>query len=344
MKIETRAKMNDPRLLGVRELHFARLDALYAGETLDHAFVLNGFPGRSKADPYKEPERWLDECLDSLVEVSEKAMDPVVFRPLVIEYGPYGVHFIDRILGAHVYRGENQWWVDYLEEPVGELEYPDLETDETWLLARNLAEAFVSRGVKFPLFGLPTLSSALNIGVNLYGQKLLLAMITDPEAAHHDLKLINDLICELHRWYLANIPIEQLQPVVAAWRTQPRGFGQLCGCTCHLISADIYREFIEPLDDELLSVYPNGGMIHLCGAHTQHIPIWRDMKSVRAIQVNDRASEDLEIYFNELRDDQVIYLNPTATMTVERAMHITGGRRLVIVAEVPDPVSVKIAV
>ena len=96
----------------------------------------------------------------------------------------------------------------------------------------------------------------------------------------------------------------------------------------------MYREFVAPLDDELLSVYPNGGMIHLCGVHTQHIPIWREMRSVRAIQVNDRASEDLEIYFNELRDDQVIYLNPTSTMTAERAMEITGGQRIVFVADV----------
>ena len=95
----------------------------------------------------------------------------------------------------------------------------------------------------------------------------------------------------------------------------------------------MYDEFIAPLDDELLSVYPNGGMIHLCGVHTQHIPTWRGMESVRAIQVNDRASEDLEIYFNELRDDQIIYLNPIATMTVERAMEITGGRRIVFVAD-----------
>ena len=51
-------------------------------------------------------------------------------------------------------------------------------------------------------------------------------------------------------------------------------------------------------------------------------------------QINDRAAEDLEIYFKELREDQIIYLNPTPTMAVDRAMKITGGRRIVIVAEV----------
>ncbi len=333
MKAETRAKLCDPELLEARESHFSRLQALYAGKTLDRPFVLNGIVGNSPANPYAEPERWLDQALDSLAVQSERATDPVVFRPLVLEFGPYGVHFIDRIFGAHVYPAQDQWWVDYLESPIGELEYPDLEEDDTWQLAKTLAESFVNRGVTVPLFGLPTLSSALNIGVNLYGEEFVVSMLTKPDAALHDLRLINQLICDLHRWYLANIPLEQLQPVVAAGRCQPRGFGQLCGCTCHLLPADMYKEFVAPLDDELLSIYPNGGMIHLCGVHTQHIPIWREMRSVRAIQVNDRASEDLEIYFNELRDDQIIYLNPTPTMTAERAMEITEGQRIVFVAD-----------
>lgn len=92
-----------------------------------------------------------------------------------------------------------------------------------------------------------------------------------------------------------------------------------------------------PLDDELLSLWPRGGMIHLCGAHTQHIPAWREMKSLRAVQLNDRAAEDYEVYFRQLRDDQIIYLHPTLTMSVERAMAISGGERLVLCAEVTPP-------
>jgi hypothetical protein len=135
----------------------------------------------------------------------------------------------------------------------------------------------------------------------------------------------------LHLWYRRRIPEEQLQPVVAAQRCQPPGFGQLCGCTTHLLSAEQYREFIAPLDGALLRVYPHGGMIHLCGIHTQHIATWRDMPSVRAVQLNDRAAQDLPSYFAGLRDDQVIYLNPTPTMTAEDALRITDGRRLVVV-------------
>ncbi len=38
------------------------------------------------------------------------------------------------------------------------------------------------------------------------------------------------------------------------------------------------------VDDELLLVYPHGGMIHLCGSHTQYIPVWREMKFLRAVE------------------------------------------------------------
>jgi hypothetical protein len=235
------------------------------------------------------------------------------------------------MFGAKVTWYEDQWWSELLSTPVGELTPPDLDRDPTWALARRVAEAFIESGVAVPLFGLPTLASTLNILLNLYGESALLKMHTQPEAVRHDLCVINDLLLELHGWYHAHIPAAQLQPVVAAQRCQPRGYSQVCGCSTHLIGAAMYRDFVADLDDAVLSVHGSGGMIHLCGAHKQHIPTWRAMASLRAIQVNDRAAEDLELYFRELRPDQVIYLNPTETMTVARALDITGGDRLILV-------------
>lgn len=337
MNASTTALLADPELLAVREAQFDRLRALFAGERLDHAFVLCGINGACEVDAYREPERWLDGALDSLAEQRERALDPLVFRPLCIEQGYYGVHFVDRMFGANVYFRDDQWWSDPLDLPVGELQPPDLEPDETWALARRLAEAFVARDVPVPLFGLATIASPLNIAVNLFGDPFLMAMAAEPEAARHALRVITDVLCALHRWYLAHLRPEQLQPVVAAGRCQPPGYGQLCGCTTHLLSAEQYRGMVAPFDDELLQAYPHGGMIHLCGAHAQHTPTWREMASVRAVQVNDRATEDLGLYFRELREDQIIYVNPTSTMPVERVMDITGGRRVVIVADVAPP-------
>ena len=327
----TAARLCDPALLAVREGHMARLSALFEGQR--GPVGLWGLLGTSGADPYREPDRWLDECLDDLARQADRAADAEVFRPLVIEYGIYGVRFVDALFGARVYLADGNWWGDGVAGPVGALERPDLDRCEAWALARQVAEAFVAWGVTVPLFGLPTLSSALNIALNLYGEAFLTAMLTEPEAARHDLAVINDLIADLHRWYLERLPLEQLQPVIAFQRTQPPGFGQLCGCTCHLLSGQQYRDLVAPFDSALLETYPNGGMIHLCGSHTQHIETWRGMPSLRAVQLNDRAAEDLPAYFEGLRNDQVIYLNPTETMHPARALEITGGGRLVIVED-----------
>ena len=78
-------------------------------------------------------------------------------------------------------------------------------------------------------------------------------------------------------------------------------------------------------------------MIHLCGMHAQHVSTWREMGSLRSVQMNDRAAEDLGIYFQALRADQVMYVNPCDGMPVEWTMQITGGQRVVIVADIDAP-------
>ena len=344
MKSETKRILCDTELLQAREEGFARLETLYAGGLGENAFTLCGVDGGGAADVYKEPEKWVDEALDDLAGKADAIRDPATFRPLAISPNPYGVHFIDKFFDANVYEldGEaNNWQAEYLDTPVGALEPPDWQSHPTWDICRRLAEAFVAADVPLPLYGLPTLSSALNIGLNLYGQALLLAMVADPEAARHDLRIITDVIAGMHRWYLGRIPLEQLQMVVPSGRTQPPGYGQICGCSNQLVSREQYAEFIAPLDDEVLSVYPNGGMIHLCGAHTQHIPVWREMKSLRAVQMNDRAAEDLAAHFEELRSDQILYVNPFDGMQVGRIIEITGGRRTVIVGDFKEPLPVR---
>lgn len=326
--------MCDTNLLLARKANIERLTSLYAGEALVSPFYLQGVSGKADVDLYTNPQGWLDEALADLASRAASILDPVVFRPLSIEPWPYGVHFIDRMFGCQVYYYEDNWWAHPLRSPIGTLQHPDLTIDDTWRLARELALGFIARGVTVPFYALPVIASPLNILVNLYEQDVLEAMITSPAAVHHDLRIITDLLCELHRWYRMHIPAEQLQPVAASGRCQPPGYGQICGCTTHLLSTSMYETFIADLDAEVLAVYPNGGLIHLCGAHTQHIPAWRNRPSLRAFQLNDRAAEDLERYYLELRDDQILYLNPTETMTADIAIKITGGRRLVIVQDI----------
>lgn len=330
-----KAILNDSGLLAAREKQFARLERLFATGTTDKPFFLDGFE-IYETDPAKEPSQWVDEALKALSERADRILDSDVFRPLCLEFGPYGVHFVDKLLGAEVFRQDGQWYNRYLDTPIGDLAYPDLDTDQTWKYAKNVAAEFVHQGVELPLFGLPTIASPLNTAVNLYGDRILLGLLEETKNSMYDLEIIAKLQCDLHKWYIENIPFKQLQPVVSGYRTQPHGYGQICGCTTHLVSAAMYRDFIAPLDEKLLSVYPNGGMIHLCGSHTRHIPVWKEMKPLRAVQLNDRAAMDLEVYFNELREDQIIYLDPCEGMSIERALEITKGQRIVIVSDLVD--------
>jgi hypothetical protein len=336
MRPDTLTTLHDPRLLEARNAWFDRMRGLFAGQHQEQAFVLHGI-GTYTEDDGPDWERWLDGSLDKIAEHAAKSLDRDVFRPLFINYNPHGVHFIDYLLGADVFTLDDSWQVHTLEAPVGTLEQPNLEELPGWQVMKDFSQAFLERDVPAVLFGLPTIASVLNIAVNLYGGRILMAMVTDPEAAHHDLQVIGDVLCAIHRWYLDNIPLEQMQCIIPGGRCQPPGYGQLCGCTTHLISREHYAELVAPLDDALLSLYPHGGMIHLCGAHAQHVPVWREMASLRSVQMNDRAAEDLDLYFNELRQDQIMYVNPCEGMPIDRVMRITNGQRVVVVADVQEP-------
>ncbi len=324
--------LDDESLIAKRDFWFEKLSDLFRGKYADgKAFALNGVLAVGKSDPYREPEKWVEECLIDIAENKATAiLNDKMFVPVCVEYGIYGVHYIDKILGADVYFQDGQWYNRYLTTPIGELKEPDLDHDETFQLSVRAAKKFVEAGGKFPLFGLPTIASALNIAVNLYGQEILMEMIADPENARKDLETITRTLVKIHKAFRGIIPQRQLQPVISWNRTQPPGYGQICGCTTQLISQDLYRELISDLDEAVLGVYENGGMIHLCGSHTQHIPTFRSMKTLKAVQLNDRAAEDLEAYFNGLREDQIIYVNPCAGMPIEKALKITKGKRLVI--------------
>ena len=253
---------------------------------------------------------------------------------------PHGVHFVDGIFGARVFLHDfsAEWQVQPLTIQVGTLQRPDIEYDGSWLLVKRVAALFLEPDPPNVIFELPTLSSALNIALNLYGQEILIAMMEDPVAAHHDMRVINEVIMELHAWFRDHIPLDRLQPIVSAGRFQPKGRGQICGCSTQLLSNELYEEFAAPLDRAVLSAYPGPGMIHLCGSHTHHIGSWAGMRQLQAVQLNDRAATDLEAYFSGLRNDQVLYVNYFEGMTAGDAIEITAGRRLVLVGDLDSAV------
>ena len=319
-----------PELVQVREAHFRQLDSLFAGEALRTVFVVNGIMGEGKCDPYAEPERWVHEVLDCLAEQADKCDDSEIFRPLCLQFEPHGIHFMDRLLGAKVNYCAENWWPEPIPTPIGSLQPPDWDRNRTWRLARRIAEAFVASEITVLLFCMPVVAGALTFAVSIYGPPFLETLLRDPSAAVHDLEVINGVSNRIHEWYYKTVPSAQLQPPYADRQCMPHNSVSVYGCTSHLVSAETYRDLAASFDEDISSAAPFGGMIHLCGDHRRHINTWRGMESLRAVELDDRAAEDLEFYFKALRRDQVICLHPTETMTVERALEITGGERLML--------------
>lgn len=327
--------LNDPKLLAGKERIFRRLQAFYDGTPAERTLNLNGRVFLSgDVDPYEEPEKWVDASLAMMAEyVRNGVEDEEILRPLCLEFGPYGVHFVDKLLGAEIGQVAGQWYCRKLGTPIGSLELPDLENAPAFILARRVALRFLEHGVKLPVFGLPTIASPLNVLVNLYGEEAFYAFYEDEDAVAHDLEVIAQLQKKLHTWYRDHIPEDQLQPVVSWERTQPWGCGQICGCSTQMLSPQLYEDFIKRLDEEVLGVYPHPGMMHLCGSHTQHIPAFASMEKLKALQLHNRAAQDLKLYLEGLRPDQVIYVNCCEEMPYEEAFRISGGRRVVFVGE-----------
>jgi len=336
-----RRALNDEAKIAVRDMWLKRLDSLFEGREDEflktHVFTQNGrFAFTGVYEAYAEdPEQWMLESMEAFAALGEESSGR--FVPDTIEYRPFATHMIDKILGADVFYKDGQWNSRVLRTPVGSLEMPELENNEIVLNIRRAAQAFLDADVRLPLFGMPILSSAFNVYINLYGEEGLCALLEDEDAALHDLTVINDVIRALHRWFVNHIPEAVRQPTMSWQRTQPPGHGQICGCSTHLISGALYRRLIAPLDDAVLAEHPRGGLIHLCGSHTQHIPAFREMKHLKVVQLNDRAAEDVKIYFEGLRKDQIIYLRPCPGMPAEKAVEITGGERLVLQASIDAP-------
>ena len=345
MKPDTFAILSDPELVAARDKHFARMEDVYAGrdDGPGQCFVLYGESVSIGVEPLADdnvPEK-IEAALDELAGRADALRDEKVFRPLILEVGICSVHFLDRMFHKHVLDEGKVWQNMRMKTPIGQLQPPDLKTDPLWALARECAERAVAMNTSVPLMTPPCLSSPLNVMLNLYGADVYFAMLEDPDAVRRDLAVIHELVLTTRQWYIDNVPTRQFQGAAALVRCQPPGYGQIDGCSTQMISPELYADMIAPLDAEILGLYPNGGMIHLCGAHTQHCRTWREMASLRAVQLCAGPNLEVDVYFNELRDDQIIYIGPTKDLSMDRILDVTGGRRIILAEDLPEPLPMR---
>ncbi|HDZ20409.1 MAG TPA: hypothetical protein ENH80_12290 [Phycisphaerae bacterium] len=335
---EARAILSDPELAARRDTYFERMQAVFDGgaDDREEAFVLFGAQVGVEAEPGKDFQADLEAAVCELAAEADLLRDEKVFRPLIFSVSAYGVHFVDRIFGSHGYAAADES-LRYVHNDIGELPVPDVDNDPGWRIVREATKAFLAMDLAVPVFVGTCMSSALNQAMNLYSERFLLGLLDKPEGARRDLRVIVDVIKQLHQWYLDTVPRWQLQGAAPTVRAQPPGYGQIDGCSTHLLGPGQYRDFIAELDEEVLSLYPKGGMIHLCGNHIRHIRTWAQMSSLKSVQLSSVANEEVEAHVQGLRSDQVIYVGPTDVLPLERIMDATGGYRVILAADIQPP-------
>jgi len=329
LRDETRALLSDPELLEIQAKHFAEMEAVYTG-TNSRPFVLSGFYGGTGHPKDGGPmDEQMAQALDDLAAQAEHMRDERIFRPLCFDVSTYGESFAEYLFGLpRMAPGASEF--PRLNTPVGTLDPPPLDTCPAWQNTKTQTEMFLELELPVPLFSGSYITSPLVEAVNLYSEEFLMAMLQDPGAATRDLRVMCDIQVQMRKWYVDNVPVEQLQWVAPRLRGTPPGMSQIDGCTAQLVGPDLYAEMIAPLDAESLMVAPRGGMIHICGYHTHHLPTWREADWLRALQLSGDAMTDLALYHSQLRDDQVVYVSPHATMELEQIMEVTGGKRAVL--------------
>lgn len=330
-----------PEIKTAQAHHHARVASLYEGVLPEDEVVAiagrdygysHGLWGTNDIDMLTNPEAWLADVLADMAANAVDFTDRETFKPMVIEIDPLGTHYIDALFGAGTRLHGGQVWSQGLDCHPGDLQMPDLNSCEVFQQSLNLTRYVVEATQGQILITTPVLSCPMNIGMNLFGQRFVEVFATEPRAAHHALQVITDVILTCINTFAEIIPEAVRRNSVTCNRYAPPGFGFIDGCATHLISAGHYQEFIASLDAELLAASPHGGMIHLCGDHARHIPIWREMPMVSSIQLNDRATEDFEAYLSGLRPDQVLYISPTDTVTSDDIIKASRGARVILQA------------
>ena len=299
------------------------------GQAFGHA---HGLAGTHPIDMLQNPQAWLDDVLEDMRGQSDTLADRATFRPAIIELDPWGVHYIDQFFGANVYFYAGQVWNDELKYDLSELAPPDVVHSPLFQQSLELGQIVSSATQAKVLVAGPVLSCPANIAINLFGQRFLEALLERPALAQRTLRIITDVIITLTRAWKDRIPPEIHRNFVSLNRCTPPGFGEIDGCATQLISGAHYRQYFAPLDEEILRVSAQGGLIHICGSHQQHISTWAQMKALRAIQLNDRAADDLALFYAQTRPDQTLYVTPHEHLTIAQILEITHGHRTILQA------------
>ena len=230
MKPETHEILNDPELIRIRDDYFSRMEDVYDGcNDGQPAFVLSGLTPPCEVPEGATMEEAMHLDFDAMATEAHLMRDSRIFRQLAASPSTDGKGW-DRDLFGTPEEPDPVTKFHRRVEPVGTLDPPDLDKCEAWRNMKRSTEIFLEADVKLPLFSAGGVTGPIVEAVSLYGaEKFLTAMLDDPDAARNDLQVIAGAAIEMRKWFVDNVPNQQLQGIIHRLRGQPPGYGQIDG-------------------------------------------------------------------------------------------------------------------
>lgn len=155
----------------------------------------------------------------------------------------------------------------------------------------------------------PDTQGPMDICELVWGSGLFLELMQEPELVKEFLELITaTYIAYMDRWRQVFPPEGDF---AAHWGLMHRGTVMLRDDSAMNLSPEMFREFIEPYDQRLLSRY-GGGAIHFCGRGDHYIDRMPQMDGVYAVNLSQPEYNDMERIFRH---------------TIDRGIQIIGLKR-----------------
>jgi len=288
----------------------------------------------------RDRDAWLEHQLQAVKTNVEDALDSAsLFYPIIEMFSLYGTHYMDVLFGAEVKWHEGQFWSVPVDYAIAEIRPPDFQgiplVRETVELARWIKE---KTNGQF-LISMPDVGCPLNIAINIFGDRFLMEMALNPESARRALMVIADATRRVYELLIDAVGQATLRCHNAYYVYTPYDYAGLSICATQLVSAEHFRELVAGADDASVPPVYQGMIQHLCGHSTQHIQELARRTMVKGLQLNDAAADDYKVYFEGLRQDQVVYVIPTERMPLDRLMSISGGVRTVILTRLAQRTS-----
>jgi hypothetical protein len=164
------------------------------------------------------------------------------------------------------------------EEDALRLEVPDLDKSELWQMVQKQIDWLLAE--YGTVYSCINLMGVQNIALDLRGSELYIDYYSNPEVAHHLLKVCTELSIEVGK-RLGKVSRTVSTGVTSiVGKTVPDVY-LTSNCSVEMVSLRKYRDFLLPYDNRLAECFPVFG-IHHCGKTMEHVVDgYREVKNLK---------------------------------------------------------------